>query len=249
MVDSYDVREQDFTAWRRLLPCLVVIDDLADRFLDVDAVLNGSPHGARLAYRTAPGCALFLGPAYALLRPSFRNTAPREAPEVVSRVLITLGGAYPRCTDRRGGRGGRNEPCRVRSSTSSSDRCSDPHRDRTREPEPARSNSHSPGAGGSGAADAGGGSRSVGRRPDALRAGGDRCSDGRDPAWHRIRNGTSQRSTGSTRRGWYPAANACRQLVGPRTGVRRPGRRSPPARLAERARPRAVRRQWRAARS
>lgn len=95
IVDSYDVLEQDLTSWRQLLRCLIVIDDLADRFVDAHAVLNGSPYAARLAYRTAPGCVMLLGPGYALLRPTFRGVPAREAPPSVSQILVTLGGADP----------------------------------------------------------------------------------------------------------------------------------------------------------
>jgi spore coat polysaccharide biosynthesis predicted glycosyltransferase SpsG len=73
----------------------VAIDDLADRFLDVDLVVNGSPNAPALAYRVAGGCRLLLGPEYALLRPTYQGCPARRAPDEVSRVLVTLGGSDP----------------------------------------------------------------------------------------------------------------------------------------------------------
>jgi UDP-2,4-diacetamido-2,4,6-trideoxy-beta-L-altropyranose hydrolase len=95
VVDSYAVAPASFSAWRRRVGSLVVLDDLADRALDVDVVVNGSPHAAQLSYRTASGAQLLLGPRYALLRPHFRDLPPRRAAPRVARVLVTLGGADP----------------------------------------------------------------------------------------------------------------------------------------------------------
>jgi UDP-2,4-diacetamido-2,4,6-trideoxy-beta-L-altropyranose hydrolase len=95
IADSYDIPPEAFSAWRPLADRLVVLDDLADRFLDVDVVLNGSPHAAQLSYRTSAGATRLLGPAYALLRPGFRDRPPHAIVEAPSRVLVTLGGADP----------------------------------------------------------------------------------------------------------------------------------------------------------
>lgn len=95
VVDSYAVAPASFSAWRRRVGALVVIDDLADRELDVDVVVNGSPYAAQLGYRTAAGARLLLGPRYALLRSHFRDLPARRAAPRVARVLVTLGGADP----------------------------------------------------------------------------------------------------------------------------------------------------------
>ena len=95
VVDSYTVAPDWFSAWRRHVGSLVAIDDLADRQLDVDVVVNGTPQAAQLSYRTAPGAQLLLGPRYALLRPHFRDLPARRAAPRVARVLVTLGGADP----------------------------------------------------------------------------------------------------------------------------------------------------------
>jgi len=95
VVDSYTVAPAWFSAWRHRVGMLVAIDDLADRELDVDVVVNGTPQAAQLSYRTAAGAQLLLGPRYALLRPHFRDLPVRRAAPRVTRVLVTLGGADP----------------------------------------------------------------------------------------------------------------------------------------------------------
>jgi UDP-2,4-diacetamido-2,4,6-trideoxy-beta-L-altropyranose hydrolase len=95
VVDSYAVAPASFSAWRHRVGSLVAIDDLADRQLDVDVVVNGTPQAAQLSYRTAAGTQLLLGPRYALLRPQFRDLPARRAAPRVARVLVTLGGADP----------------------------------------------------------------------------------------------------------------------------------------------------------
>jgi UDP-2,4-diacetamido-2,4,6-trideoxy-beta-L-altropyranose hydrolase len=96
IVDAYDVDEASFSALRPLLRHgLVALDDLADRFLDVDMIINGSPHAAKLRYRSAPDALRLLGPEYALLRPIFRELAVHSSGAAVTRVLVTMGGADP----------------------------------------------------------------------------------------------------------------------------------------------------------
>jgi UDP-2,4-diacetamido-2,4,6-trideoxy-beta-L-altropyranose hydrolase len=95
IVDSYEIAEEAFRAWRERLRCLVVVDDLADRTLDADAIVNVSSHARTLAYRTGSDCQLWLGPEYALLRPQFRGLRAREIAANPARVLVTLGGADP----------------------------------------------------------------------------------------------------------------------------------------------------------
>lgn len=103
VADSYALDE---TYFRTLRPAvlLLVIDDLADRALEADLVQNGAIDAATLPYRLGPGpglgpepaCRTLFGPAYALLRPSFRDLR-RGVPfrPAVERILVTLGGADP----------------------------------------------------------------------------------------------------------------------------------------------------------
>jgi UDP-2,4-diacetamido-2,4,6-trideoxy-beta-L-altropyranose hydrolase len=95
VVDDYGVDERSFATWRPRAGALVVVDDLADRVLDADMVINGGPSARQLVYRTAAGCQMLLGPEYALLRSTFRDWPARPVAARVSRVLVTLGGADP----------------------------------------------------------------------------------------------------------------------------------------------------------
>jgi UDP-2,4-diacetamido-2,4,6-trideoxy-beta-L-altropyranose hydrolase len=95
VVDSYELREDCFVAWRPAVRRLIAIDDLADRRLDADVIVNSSPGAGRLVYRAAADCRIFAGPTFALLRPSFRDLPGRAIGPDVARVLVTLGGTDP----------------------------------------------------------------------------------------------------------------------------------------------------------
>jgi UDP-2,4-diacetamido-2,4,6-trideoxy-beta-L-altropyranose hydrolase len=93
VADSYALDEAYFRALRAEVR-LLVIDDLGDRALEADLVQNGALDAAALPYRLGAGCRTLFGPAYALLRPSFRGVRRTFRP-AVERVLVTLGGADP----------------------------------------------------------------------------------------------------------------------------------------------------------
>lgn len=84
--------------WHRLLRpharCILAIDDLADRALDCDLLLDQNLQTApdRYAGLLATSCETLIGPKYALLRPDF--AAIRAAPPVRDddRVLVYFGG-------------------------------------------------------------------------------------------------------------------------------------------------------------
>jgi UDP-2,4-diacetamido-2,4,6-trideoxy-beta-L-altropyranose hydrolase len=94
VVDDYEITEPDFSRLRSQHP-LAVIDDLADRRLDADVVLNANANASSLHYRAPSDCLMLLGPRYALLRPGFRGLPRRKAIDEVRRVLVTMGGADP----------------------------------------------------------------------------------------------------------------------------------------------------------
>jgi len=94
VVDSYHADESLFTALRTA-GLVVAIDDLADRSLPVDAVVNGAWHAERLAYRVPAGTLTLLGPRYALLDRAFAEAPARATPAHIERVLVTLGGSTP----------------------------------------------------------------------------------------------------------------------------------------------------------
>lgn len=97
IVDHYGLDAR----WERALrPCarrVLVIDDLADRDHDCDALLDQNmlgPARGRYEGKVPQGCRLLLGPAYALLRPEFarlrESATARRGP--VRRILILMGG-------------------------------------------------------------------------------------------------------------------------------------------------------------
>ena len=74
---------------------VVAIDDLGDRPLPVDLLINPNLGAEGLSYETAPRTVRLLGARYVLLRKPFQEKAksPRRHPEVASEVLISLGGS------------------------------------------------------------------------------------------------------------------------------------------------------------
>jgi UDP-2,4-diacetamido-2,4,6-trideoxy-beta-L-altropyranose hydrolase len=96
--DHYGLSAADHRTLAEGRPALV-IDDLADRPLGADLLLDPSPERSPEHYagKLASGTPLLLGPAYALVRPAF--AAGREAalarrarsPEGPLRVLVSLG--------------------------------------------------------------------------------------------------------------------------------------------------------------
>ena len=94
VVDSYHTDEALLATLRRAA-LVVAIDDLADRPLPVDAVVNGAWHAERLVYRVETATRRLLGPRYALLDRAFAEAPARVIAERVGRVLVTLGGATP----------------------------------------------------------------------------------------------------------------------------------------------------------
>jgi UDP-2,4-diacetamido-2,4,6-trideoxy-beta-L-altropyranose hydrolase len=97
VVDHYGID----AAWQALVrPAagrLLVVDDLADRTLDCDLLLDQNllpDMDTRYRGRVPPGAALLLGPRYALLHPEFARlraaVVPRTGP--VRRILASFGG-------------------------------------------------------------------------------------------------------------------------------------------------------------
>lgn len=92
VVDSYRASPELFVALRPAAAEVVAVDDLADRPLPVDVVVNGGAAAETLPYRRVAGMRWLLGPRYALLDPRYAETpAPRDA-DRVRRVFVSLGG-------------------------------------------------------------------------------------------------------------------------------------------------------------
>jgi UDP-2,4-diacetamido-2,4,6-trideoxy-beta-L-altropyranose hydrolase len=78
---------------------LLVIDDLADRVLDCDILVNQNVGFSAKDYdgKITTQTEIFLGPTYAVLRPEFQDwrefSLRRRKTPILNRVLITMGGA------------------------------------------------------------------------------------------------------------------------------------------------------------
>jgi UDP-2,4-diacetamido-2,4,6-trideoxy-beta-L-altropyranose hydrolase len=95
VIDDYALTESQIAAFRTRVDRLLALDDLADRALAIDAVLNANPAAAELAYDVPPDCLRLFGASYALLRREFRDLPRRQAASTIERVLVTLGGSNP----------------------------------------------------------------------------------------------------------------------------------------------------------
>ena len=97
--DHYGVGADWFTGMRRRVPgaALMAIDDLADRSLPVDLLLNQNLGASADAYATLvpQGARILTGPAYALVRPEFAAARARGRTRdgSVERVLVFISGA------------------------------------------------------------------------------------------------------------------------------------------------------------
>jgi len=99
VVDHYGATEMWHRALRRNCNRLMVIDDLADRAIDADLILNQNLYANPSDYKDlTKGAHLLAGAAYSLLRPEFKLTRPKALARRRSpgrRVLVSLGGGDP----------------------------------------------------------------------------------------------------------------------------------------------------------
>lgn len=102
VVDSYEIDARYEAACRKLAPKIVVIDDLADREHDADALFDATYGRDPKDYaKLLPkGVKAAAGPAYALLAAGFAKARAqallrRSNAAGVKRILVTLGGAPP----------------------------------------------------------------------------------------------------------------------------------------------------------
>jgi spore coat polysaccharide biosynthesis predicted glycosyltransferase SpsG len=92
VVDAYAAADGLLRILRSTRACIVAIDDLGDRELPVDFVVNRAYEAGPRPYADVPGRRLLLGARYALLGAEFADAPRRVTPLVPSRVLVTLGG-------------------------------------------------------------------------------------------------------------------------------------------------------------
>jgi UDP-2,4-diacetamido-2,4,6-trideoxy-beta-L-altropyranose hydrolase len=101
VIDSYLVDATCISRMRRQVGRLVMIDDLADRYLDADIVVNQNLGGGALPVRLGTGTRVLAGPTYALLRPEFAALrqgaldAIAGLPDLPRRILVMMGGTDP----------------------------------------------------------------------------------------------------------------------------------------------------------
>ena len=89
VADSYPIEPKNIKGFKGKV---VVIDDLCDRSLPVDLILNGAVNGENCMYEALPTTKLLLGPQYILLREAFSQEVNRRIRKQVNRILITMGG-------------------------------------------------------------------------------------------------------------------------------------------------------------
>jgi len=92
VVDSYAAPPELLDGLRDVAQ-LIAVDDVADRPLPVDVVVNGGAGAETLPYDRRPGTTYLLGPRYALLDPVFAATPSRTVMKRVRRVLVCFGGS------------------------------------------------------------------------------------------------------------------------------------------------------------
>ena len=100
VVDHYGIDQRWHARVRPHVGSIMVIDDLADRKLDCDLLMDQTFGREKQAYRPLiPGhCTLLLGTRYALLRPEFARLRPRALEkrqqfQGIRRVLVSMGGS------------------------------------------------------------------------------------------------------------------------------------------------------------
>jgi UDP-2,4-diacetamido-2,4,6-trideoxy-beta-L-altropyranose hydrolase len=105
VVDHYSLDARWHRRLRSRARKIFVIDDLADRLLDCDALLDQNLQIApgRYSRLVRESCVCFIGPSFALLRPQFgieRQNISLSAPQrEKSRINVFFGGTDPRgCT-------------------------------------------------------------------------------------------------------------------------------------------------------
>lgn len=98
IVDHYGIDHIWHQAMRPFVKHLMVIDDLANRPLNCDLLLNQNIHASAATYRplVPEHCITLLGPRYTLLRPEFCHLAPHtQTRSSLKRLLLCFGGSDP----------------------------------------------------------------------------------------------------------------------------------------------------------
>lgn len=99
VLDHYGLGTDWLDGASRIAEARLVLDDLHDRRIECEIVVNPCFVAGRAAYAgLAPGARTLLGPAFALIRSEFvvaRGSAPARSFDAVRRILVSLGGSDP----------------------------------------------------------------------------------------------------------------------------------------------------------
>ena len=99
VVDSYALDARWHRSVRAALGARIcVIDDLADRSLDGDLLVDhnfAEDHRTKYASRVSPGTRILGGPRFALLGPAYEHAAKHEVQAEVGKIGIFMGGTDP----------------------------------------------------------------------------------------------------------------------------------------------------------
>ena len=91
IVDSYRIDADTCRRWRSRFRIRVLVDDLADRDLDADIIVNPNSYAELLNYQDICSCTVLAGPDYALVDPAFAELRRLRRSDG-RRVLIAFGG-------------------------------------------------------------------------------------------------------------------------------------------------------------
>ena len=92
VVDSYAAPPEFLADLSSVAGQVVAVDDLADRALPVQVVVNGGVAAERLAYGLVTDAVLLLGPRYALVDPRYAAAPSRSPRDRAHHVFLSLGG-------------------------------------------------------------------------------------------------------------------------------------------------------------
>ncbi|MCP4265417.1 MAG: UDP-2,4-diacetamido-2,4,6-trideoxy-beta-L-altropyranose hydrolase [Candidatus Brocadiaceae bacterium] len=95
LFDNYDVTEEEMAEYKKSHPNLVAVDDFADRYFNVDIIINQNIQAEKLNYQAENSPLLLVGTEYALLRKNVLN-AKRKREK--NRIFMSFGGGdvFPR---------------------------------------------------------------------------------------------------------------------------------------------------------
>jgi len=93
VVDNYTLTSNELNPIKQRVPLLVAIDDLNDRYLPADLLINGNITATELGYTRDKR--LLLGHQYALLHKKFKNCPIKKIATHAKKVMVTVGGSDP----------------------------------------------------------------------------------------------------------------------------------------------------------